>query len=285
MCRSENLDECRSTRAKTLNGFPSNGPSLIVRSLSLVWFSLCTSLVMKENDLIAVFFSFAASFIIAMYMMGKDIRKAFHVVLEGDNLKASERIENHSTKLSVGVILSLTSLAILACHTSETHSVGVKGFSLIQKSAEFHAMANMAGYLAFDLWFDCMCCRQDPPRIRNILEDVTTLTIFCTILTKWDGLDMSSSHWMRPSIAAWAAYKIFRFSIDSPSVTDLTEGNSVPIVANAPKENLWRIHGKDFDLEDFVDSHPGGKEAILLGRGRDCTAMFESYHPFTNRHR
>ena len=116
MCRGKTLDECPSTRAKTLNGVPSIGPSLIVRSLSLVWFSLCTSLVMKDNDLIAVFFSFAASFIIAMYMMGKDVRKAFYVVLQGDNLKASERIENHSTKLSVGIILSLTSLAILAFH-------------------------------------------------------------------------------------------------------------------------------------------------------------------------
>lgn len=50
-------------------------------------------------------------------------------------------------------------------------------------------------------------------------------------------------------------------------------------------KDLWTIHGQQYDLSDFVDHHPGGKESILLGRGRDCTSMFESYHPFTNAHR
>jgi hypothetical protein len=44
------------------------------------------------------------------------------------------------------------------------------------------------------------------------------------------------------------------------------------------------IHGVNFDLSDFVHRHPGGIEAIELGRGRDCTALFESYHPFTDKH-
>ena len=48
---------------------------------------------------------------------------------------------------------------------------------------------------------------------------------------------------------------------------------------------LWLIHGTEYDLNDFVDRHPGGKESILLGRGRDCSAMFDSYHAFTNQHR
>mmetsp|Transcript_25649 Transcript_25649/g.36177 ORF Transcript_25649/g.36177 Transcript_25649/m.36177 type:complete len:553 (-) Transcript_25649:87-1745(-) len=49
--------------------------------------------------------------------------------------------------------------------------------------------------------------------------------------------------------------------------------------------NVWTVHGTEYDLAEFVDRHPGGKEAILLGRGRDCTALFESYHPFTDQHR
>jgi len=48
---------------------------------------------------------------------------------------------------------------------------------------------------------------------------------------------------------------------------------------------LWTIHGQSYDLTNFVKRHPGGVEAILLGQGRDCTALFESYHPFTNKHR
>eukprot|EP01084_Bolivina_argentea_P267811 454717_1 len=47
-------------------------------------------------------------------------------------------------------------------------------------------------------------------------------------------------------------------------------------------ENLWTIHGVKYDLSSFADKHPGGKNAILLGKGRDCSALFESYHPFTD---
>eukprot|EP00636_Phaeomonas_parva_P003541 CAMPEP_0118862098 /NCGR_PEP_ID=MMETSP1163-20130328/7412_1 /TAXON_ID=124430 /ORGANISM="Phaeomonas parva, Strain CCMP2877" /LENGTH=503 /DNA_ID=CAMNT_0006795965 /DNA_START=145 /DNA_END=1653 /DNA_ORIENTATION=- len=44
--------------------------------------------------------------------------------------------------------------------------------------------------------------------------------------------------------------------------------------------NCWRIHGRDYDLTDFVDEHPGGRVSILLGKGVDCTNLFESYHIF-----
>eukprot|EP00411_Alexandrium_monilatum_P022040 CAMPEP_0175210338 /NCGR_PEP_ID=MMETSP0093-20121207/14597_1 /TAXON_ID=311494 /ORGANISM="Alexandrium monilatum, Strain CCMP3105" /LENGTH=441 /DNA_ID=CAMNT_0016503571 /DNA_START=90 /DNA_END=1415 /DNA_ORIENTATION=+ len=49
--------------------------------------------------------------------------------------------------------------------------------------------------------------------------------------------------------------------------------------------NLWYIYGKSYDLSGFVDRHPGGRLAILSGRGRDCTALFESYHPWNDHHR
>jgi len=44
--------------------------------------------------------------------------------------------------------------------------------------------------------------------------------------------------------------------------------------------NLWLLHGHVYDFTDFVKNHPGGSKAILLGRGRDCTVLFESYHTF-----
>ena len=31
--------------------------------------------------------------------------------------------------------------------------------------------------------------------------------------------------------------------------------------------------------------HPGGADALVLVRGRDCTALFESYHAFTDKPR
>jgi fatty acid desaturase len=41
---------------------------------------------------------------------------------------------------------------------------------------------------------------------------------------------------------------------------------------------LWVLRGQVYDFTDFVKHHPAGSKAILLGRGRDCTVLFESYH-------
>ena len=43
---------------------------------------------------------------------------------------------------------------------------------------------------------------------------------------------------------------------------------------------VWRIHGRDYDLSSWVDEHPGGSMMILLGKGTDCTILFETYHTF-----
>lgn len=52
-----------------------------------------------------------------------------------------------------------------------------------------------------------------------------------------------------------------------------------------PPSSLWFVHGEAYDLSPFLCKHPGGSHALRLGQGRDCTALFESYHPFTERHR
>jgi cytochrome b involved in lipid metabolism len=36
--------------------------------------------------------------------------------------------------------------------------------------------------------------------------------------------------------------------------------------------------GTAYDLTAFVDRHPAGSWLINLALGRDCTALFESYH-------
>jgi fatty acid desaturase len=48
---------------------------------------------------------------------------------------------------------------------------------------------------------------------------------------------------------------------------------------------LWHIHGRDYNLTEFVPRHPGGATAICLGRGRDCTRLFETYHVWGENHR
>lgn len=44
---------------------------------------------------------------------------------------------------------------------------------------------------------------------------------------------------------------------------------------------FWRINGLHYDLIDFLDSHPGGAEAIRTIRerfGGDCTEAFYAHH-------
>jgi len=71
---------------------------------------------------------------------------------------------------------------------------------------------------------------------------------------------------------------------NKPIATTATTTNETTAITKN-MDNLWTIHGEEYDLSDFVKIHPGGVEAIELGRSRDCTALFESYHTFTNQHR
>ncbi|TDH72125.1 hypothetical protein CCR75_004554 [Bremia lactucae] len=43
------------------------------------------------------------------------------------------------------------------------------------------------------------------------------------------------------------------------------------------------IRGVVYDVTDWADRHPGGRELVLLHAGRECTYTFDSYHPFSNR--
>lgn len=31
-------------------------------------------------------------------------------------------------------------------------------------------------------------------------------------------------------------------------------------------ESLWRVHDKLYDLSDFIDQHPGGRQWLILSR-------------------
>ena len=54
-------------------------------------------------------------------------------------------------------------------------------------------------------------------------------------------------------------------------------------VVKAENDDEWLVHGRRFDLSDFVARHPGGAHAIGLGKGRDCTHLVESYHPHSDK--
>ena len=47
---------------------------------------------------------------------------------------------------------------------------------------------------------------------------------------------------------------------------------------------MWKIHGKFYDLENFLNSHPGGRTILESSKnGIDCTASFESYHAMCDK--
>ncbi len=54
--------------------------------------------------------------------------------------------------------------------------------------------------------------------------------------------------------------------------------------ATSARPLLWTIRNKRYAIPaSFVERHPGGVDAITLGKGRNCTELFESYHSLTDR--
>lgn len=43
-------------------------------------------------------------------------------------------------------------------------------------------------------------------------------------------------------------------------------------------EGLWRIHDTLYDLSDFIERHPGGREWLQITKGTDITEAFETHH-------
>jgi len=50
------------------------------------------------------------------------------------------------------------------------------------------------------------------------------------------------------------------------------------ILDTQKKRKLWYIHGQAYDLQTFMDNHPGGPEALTMARGLNATELFETYH-------
>jgi len=47
---------------------------------------------------------------------------------------------------------------------------------------------------------------------------------------------------------------------------------------------MWKIHGKQYNLELFMDKHPGGRKILEIAKNQpDLTPAFESYHALCDR--
>ncbi|MCO4744888.1 MAG: fatty acid desaturase [Proteobacteria bacterium] len=61
--------------------------------------------------------------------------------------------------------------------------------------------------------------------------------------------------------------------------------NDKPLVRdpNDPDSAYWFIHGKRYDLREYMDKHPAGRLPLELTQGRDSTELYESYHSLCKR--
>lgn len=47
-------------------------------------------------------------------------------------------------------------------------------------------------------------------------------------------------------------------------------------------EDCWTVlNGKIYDVTQYANVHPGGRK-IFLGKGKDCTELYNKYHPWVN---
>jgi len=43
------------------------------------------------------------------------------------------------------------------------------------------------------------------------------------------------------------------------------------------KTSMWTVlNGEVYDLTTYLGSHPGGREKLMMGAGRDCTSLFSN---------
>jgi len=103
------------------------------------------------------------------------------------------------------------------------------------------------------------------------------------LLVNWDVSDLPHEQFVAAltisSVIALFIYGIFHF-VAIHVCHKRTSGE------NCGKEKtLWTVHNKRYDLKSFVKAHPGGRDAILLGQGRNCTELFESYHSLADEKR
>ncbi|TPX66320.1 hypothetical protein CcCBS67573_g07874 [Chytriomyces confervae] len=77
--------------------------------------------------------------------------------------------------------------------------------------------------------------------------------------------------------AAFDTTLIYLLDAPKPSL------NHLLATVHVPGSLLVQLHGEWYDMQKFVDVHPGGVTALRLAAGRDATALFESSHVFADK--
>ena len=277
-------------QAQNNNNSSASFPSLA--ALSAGWLALCTGLVLKHGELLTVFVAFCACFALAAIIM----------MLSGTSSTTAEAVQVRNT---VSVTMYSAALAYLAITTTrDDNTTKAKLFLTSLPCPEFVALSTAAGTLAFDHWYSHLFCCPPPLHWFRVAQQALLLTAAVVVLVVAHPAALSRH---RTVICAALVYQIVRATAATPVVattttTTLTQKkstvshNKASSAASTTQKNhsndnqnttitdrsqLWHLNGQSYDLRSFLERHPGGREALLLGQGRhDCTALVQSYHPF-----
>lgn len=76
--------------------------------------------------------------------------------------------------------------------------------------------------------------------------------------------------------------------IEKSKLKQLSEGvNSTfytmeEVKQHATEDDCWTVYkGLVYDVTEYAKVHPGGRK-IFLGKGKDCTELYNKYHPWVN---
>ena len=277
--------------------------------LAVSWLVLCTGLVMKHLELVTIFAAFVASFMLAIcFGMFRPAPQTLALSLSPLAATAATSIRH-----TVGIIMYTAALAALALWDNEHVGSNNNGNSdstnavtmmaslstIPTTSADFLALSISAGYLAFDHWYTALhgYLRKS---LWRVIEDAVSLSALCTVVATWPANQLGQ---YRTFTTVWLVYQLVRLAVvgvpslsttsdiapacdksklATPRRTTMAPVKPVPATTPDEQQSLWFIQGQAYDLRNFVHRHPGGREALLLGQGRqDCTALVLSYHPFS----
>jgi len=286
-------------------------PSLF--TLSTLWLLLCSGLVYKYHQLSLVFFAFCASFALAFVLM---------IITIGSNNSSNSQQQQQLRRIKAVVGLAACSLQWYyylaleqesSAHRALSVAAGYLAFDHWYSALYLHqhlksvvAVLEDAATLITMIVVLVLCMRAEeeegsswfvlgddfdsklpsavagwtlykalrlfavlvfvePPQPKALTAKVVTEPLLDRQTPNTKGVALQSFSSVQKSKKGIA--------VEEPLSSSIT-----PVSPSL----LWSIHGVTYDLTSYVEQHPGGREAILLGQGRqDCTALFQSYHPFT----
>ena len=55
------------------------------------------------------------------------------------------------------------------------------------------------------------------------------------------------------------------------------------VALHKTQDDCWIIlHGKVYDISEYLKYHPGGVDKLMLAAGKDATFLFDKYHAWVN---